>query len=322
MLGGVVTEFAGWRWSLLVGAPVAVVVAGLVWVVVDGGPGLVGRRLDVGGAVLATAGLMALVFGFSAVESVGWGSGGSWGALVVGVVLLVGFVVFEARVRDALLPLRVVRDRRRVGAYLAVFTMAVGSFSAFFLLTFFLQVVWGFSPVWAGVAFLPYTVALVVGVRLVRRFLADAPVRWLLVPGLLVIGGGLALFGWLDVEGGYVTDLLPVVVLFGLGTSWVMTPSNSVATQDAGADTGVAGALVMVSMHVGSSVGIAVLGSVAGAAAGAFGSGRPVEVAAVYGYRVAGVCAAVFVLVSAVVVWWVLGAARTGPVSGRGSVGG
>jgi hypothetical protein len=160
--------------------------------------------------------------------------------------------------------------------------------------------------------FLPYTAAIVLGVRIARRFIATAPVRLLLAPGLLATAAGLALLGQLHTSSGYVTHLLPVVVLLGLGNAWVLVPANSTATQGAGPDAGVAGATVMTSMQIGSSVGIALLGSVAGTAADAFQRAHAATAdlakeASVHGYAVASLAAAAFLCAAAAAVHLVIG---------------
>ncbi|MER7417082.1 MFS transporter [Micromonospora peucetia] len=308
LLGGVLTDLAGWRWSLLVAVPIAALAAAGILRTVDDGPGHGDAPVDLVGAVLATAGLMTLVYGFSRVEAAGWDTPSTLGALAAGTVLLAAFVATQRRAAHPLLPARVVLDRRRGGAYLAVLAMAVGNFAAFFLLTFHLQDVLGFPPVLAGLAFLPYTVAIVVGVRVARRLLADAPVRWLLVPGLLATAAGLALLGLLRPDSTYPSLLLPVIVLLGLGNALVLATANSVATQDAGPDAGVAGAAVMTAMQVGSSLGVALLGSVAAAVTDGH-AGTPTE-ATVHGYAVAGLVAAGMLAVAGVIVRAVLGSGR------------
>lgn len=248
---------------------------------------------------------MASAFGFSRAEADGWTALATLGGLATGLVLLVLFVWRQSRVAHALLPLRIVRDCRRGGAYLATYSMAVGNFAAFFFLTFHLQAVLGYSPVQTGLAFLPYTAAIVLGVRVARRFITTAPVRLLLAAGLLATAAGLALLGQLHTSSDYLTHLLSVVVLLGLGNAWVLVPANHTATHNAGPDAGVAGATVMTSMQIGSSVGIALLGSIASTAADAFPHAHAATAdltkeASVHGYAVASTAAAAFLCAAAV----------------------
>jgi EmrB/QacA subfamily drug resistance transporter len=182
ILGGVLTDYLDWRWCMLVNLPIAAAAGAGVLYAVRSAPRTAGLRIDIAGALLATTGMMALVYGFARAEPDGWGAASTVGPLAAGVLLLAAFVGVQARVRDPLLPLRVVLNRRRGGSYLAVLSLAVGMFAALFFLTFYLQNVLGYSPVKAGLAFLPLTAGLMIGVRAVSRLLARAPVRALLCP--------------------------------------------------------------------------------------------------------------------------------------------
>jgi hypothetical protein len=192
------------------------------------------------------------------------------------------FVWSQSRVTAPLLPLRVGLSRRRSACYFAVLSLAVGMFAALFFLTFYLQNVLGYSPIRAGLAFLP--------------LLARTPVRWLLSPGLLTIAAGLALLGLVRVESGYWLHVFPVFLLVGLGTGWVLVTANSTATLDAGADTAVAGAMVITSQQMGASLGTALLSTVAGTAAARLPPrpSRLCRAAAVHGFTLASFGAAVF----------------------------
>ena len=163
VLGGVLTSYLNWRWCMFVNVPIAVAAAAGVLYSVRPTPRTSGIRVDITGALLATTGLMALVFGFARAESDGWGGTLTVGALVAGVLALAAFALVQSRVAGPLLPPRVVLDRRRGGSYLAVLSLAVGMFAALFFLTFYLQDVLGYSPIRAGLAFLPVTAGLMVG---------------------------------------------------------------------------------------------------------------------------------------------------------------
>jgi predicted MFS family arabinose efflux permease len=214
------------------------------------------------------------------------------------VALLATFLAVQARAKSPLLPLRVVANRRRGGSYLAVFSLAIGMFAALFFLTFYLQNIQHYSPVKAGSAFLPLTVGLMAGVRAVSPLLAKAAVRSLICPGLLTIAAGLALLGLLRTDSSYWLHVMPVFLLVGLGTGWVLVTANSTATLGAGPDTAVAGAMVMTSQQVGASLGTALLSTIAGTVAA--------RSDAVHGFNVASLGAAGFLCVAAVVVYWVL----------------
>ncbi len=307
LLGGVLTQYLDWRWCMFVNLPIAAMAgAGAIYSVRS--VPAVRRPIDLLGAVLATTGLMALVFGFAKSETDGWSAHLTVGALVTGVVLLALFVSSQTRVAAPLLPLRVVLDRRRAGSYLAVLSLAVGMFGALFFLTFYLQDVRHYSPVKAGLAFLPLTVGLIAGVRLVTPLLSRGSSVALLPPGLLAISGGLVLLATTGVDSGYWLRIMPVFLLIGLGTGWVLVTANSTATLDAGADTSVAGAMVMTSQQVGASLGTALLSTIASKAAASYLTSHhaaPV-VGVVHGFNVASWSAMGFVVSAAVLVTLVL----------------
>ncbi|MGW7680418.1 MFS transporter [Kribbella sp. NPDC054772] len=298
LAGGVLTEYLDWRWCMYVNLPIAALAAGGVLYAVRPVPPVSGVKVDLVGALLATVGLMAVVFGFARAESDGWSAPATYATLAAGVVLIAAFLAVQARVKSPLLPLRVVADRRRGGSYLAVFSLAVGMFAALFFLTFYLQTIQHYSPVKAGLAFLPLTVGLMVGVRAVSRLLAKAAVRSLICPGLLTIAAGLALLGLLKEDSSYWLHVMPVFLLVGLGTGWVLVTANSTATLGAGPDSAVAGAMVMTSQQIGASLGTALLSTVAGTVAA--------HSDAVHGFNVASLGAAGFLCVAAVAVYWVL----------------
>jgi EmrB/QacA subfamily drug resistance transporter len=306
LLGGVLTDYLDWRWCMYVNLPIAALAAAGVLSTVRPAPRTAGVRIDVTGAVLATAGLMALVLGFARAEPDGWTAPSACGPLAAGVLALAAFAWVQIRARSPLLPPRVVLDRRRGGSYLAVFGLAAGMFAALFFLTFYLQNVLGYSPIRAGLGFLPLTVGLMTGVRAVSRLMARAPVRSLLCPGLLTIAAGLALLGLLRPDSGYWTHVMPVFLLVGIGTGWVLVTANSTATLGAGPDSAVAGAMVMTSQQVGASLGTALLSTIAGTAAARHHHGPPTE-ALVHGFNVAGLSAAGFLCLAALAVFLITG---------------
>jgi MFS family permease len=311
LLGGVLTQYLDWRWCMYFNLPIAAVAAaGVVYAVRPVAP--VRRRIDVTGAVLATAGLMALVFGFASAETDGWDSAVTITSLALGCLLLIAFLWVQSRVRTPLLPLHVLVHRNRGGSYLAVLSLAIGMFAALFFLTFYLQEVRDWSPVEAGLGFLPLTVGLMAGVRIVTPALTRSSAASLLPLGLLAIAGGLAILGSTGVDSNYWVQIMPVFLLVGLGTGWVMVTANSTAARDAGPDTAVAGAMVMTSQQVGASIGTALLSTIASTSAASYLETRhvaPVE-AVVHGFNVASWSASGFLVIAALAVWVIL---RGGP---------
>ncbi len=266
LLGGVLTEYANWRWTLLVNVFfAAAAIIGTVLEIKEPPGARNSDRLDVPGVLLASGGLAALVYAFSRAESDGWGSTATLGFFAAAVVLLALFVVVERRVEAPLLPLRVVLDRNRGGAYLALGMAVVGMFGLFLFLTYYLQVVLEYSPVVSGVAFLPMVAGMMtgstqVGARLMNRV---AP-RFLMGSGFLVASGALVILAQIEVDTSYATVLLPGLFLVGLGMGTAFMPAMSLATRGVKPrDAGVASAMVNTSQQIGGAIGTALLSTLA-----------------------------------------------------------
>ncbi|WP_007518989.1 MFS transporter, partial [Pseudofrankia saprophytica] len=329
--GGLLTGYLSWRYSLFISIPLAILAS---IVTISAVPAKAARpargtaaaaaanaarpRLDVLGALLATVGLMALVFGFSRAETHGWGATTTVVSLVAGVGLLALFVLVESRTASPILPLRVIAHRGRGGSYLATFSLGVAVFAGMFFLTFYLQEVLGYSPTRTGLAFLPLTAGLIIGARIVGRLIVRLPIRNLLVTGLVSAAVALALIGLLRPDSSYWTGALPSLVVLGFGMGWVMMPANSIATLGAGRDAGVAGGAVMTSQQIGASLGLALLGTIAGTATSGYLGSHPaasgiaahglLTAATVHGFNVASLAGAAFLAASAVAVFLVVGA--------------
>src|SRR5262249_54002699 len=183
-------------------------------------------RFDIPGVALVTTGLFAVVYACSQAESDGWGSATVIGSFVAGGVLLAAFVAVEARVAQPLLPLRIVLDRTRGSAYLAVALVSVGMFGVFLFFTYQMQIVMGYSPVLTGVAFLPMTAAVLVSAGgIASRLIAHVPPRALIVPGLAIVAGGLFWASPLSAGSSYTQGILPAQLLIGVRIGWVIAPS-------------------------------------------------------------------------------------------------
>ncbi|MFE7331761.1 MFS transporter [Streptomyces sp. NPDC057565] len=267
LLGGVLTEYANWRWTLLVNVFFAVIAAaGAILVIHDPASNRKGgRHLDIPGVLLACAGLVSLVYGFTRVETDGWRAPGTIGLLVAAVVLLAAFVATESRVKAPLLPLRVVGNRSRGGAYAAVAISVIGMFGLFLFLTYYLQVVLGYSPVITGVAFLPMVAGMMIGsTQIGARLTPRVAPRLLMAPGYLLAAGGLAILAQIKVDSSYTFVVLPGMVLMGLGLGTAMMPAMNLATHGVRPqDVGVASAMVNTSQQVGGAIGIALLNTIA-----------------------------------------------------------
>jgi EmrB/QacA subfamily drug resistance transporter len=269
ILGGVLTEYLSWRWCLYVNvAFAAVALAGAV-PLIRNQPRNPGARLDGPGSFLAVGGLVGIVYGFSQAATDGWGAASTVGPIVAGVVLLGAFVAVERRVAHPLVPLGIIASRTRGPAYLGALTAGIGLIGAFLLITYYLQDILGFSPLRAGLAFLPFIAGVVVAANFVsNRGLRRFGPKVIVPAGMILSAGAAAWLTGLGVHGGYGTRVAPALVFLGLGTGAIVTTAFSLGPAGARpADSGVAAALVNSSNQVGGSLGAALLNTIAATAA-------------------------------------------------------
>ncbi|MDN3023223.1 MFS transporter [Streptomyces sp. S.PB5] len=269
ILGGFLTEYLDWRWTFFVNIPFAVLAAAGAWFVIREPEGSRNRNpLDIPGVLLSTLGLVALVYGFTRAESEGWGDSVTIGMFVASGVLLAAFVLVEAKVKAPLLPLRVITDRNRGGVYLSLGLAIIGMFGLFLFLTYYLQIVKGYSPVKTGFAFLPMIAGMIVGsTQIGTRLMTRVAPRVLMGPGFLVAAVGMLLLTQMEIDSSYAALLLPAMVLLGLGMGTAFMPAMSLATQGVRPqDSGVASAMVNTSQQVGGAIGTALLNTIAASA--------------------------------------------------------
>jgi EmrB/QacA subfamily drug resistance transporter len=292
LLGGALTQTLGWRYTLYINVVFAVLggIGAVILLTNDGASRE--ARIDYKGAVIVVAGLVSLVYGFTEAETRGWADALTLGLLIVGGLLLAIFVWFETRVDEPLLPMSLVARRNRLGPYLAVFTVSIGTFGAFLFLTYYLQLIMGDSPLKTGVLFLPMVVAI-----LTTSILSNAVLlrvigpRVLLAGGLFVAAAGMVLLGHLGVHTSYASGILPGLLIFGAGVGFTFPPALNTATSGlANADAGVGSAMVTTSQQIGASVGTSVLNTIAASATASYLVGRipaaqVVAQASVQGYR-------------------------------------
>jgi EmrB/QacA subfamily drug resistance transporter len=265
ILGGVLTQYLSWRWCLYVNLIfAAIAVAGaLAWI--HSSRPATPPRMDWPGAVLAGAGLFLIVFGFSHAESAGWTAALTVGSLVAGVALLAAFVVAEQRGTHPLLPLRVILDRTRGGAYVAVFISGIAIFGTFLFLTYYLQVIKRESPLATGLLFLPLIGCILISSNLSSIVLLPrlGP-RVLIAVGMLLGTGGMAYLTQVSVSSSYASGVLPSLLILGLGFGMIFAPAINTATFGvAQQDSGVASALVNTMQQVGGSIGTSALSTIA-----------------------------------------------------------
>jgi EmrB/QacA subfamily drug resistance transporter len=308
LLGGVLTEYLSWRWCLYVNLLFAVPAALGALALLHDEAQAVRPKLDLPGTIVASAGLFGVVYGFSHAETTSWTNPITIAFLAGSIVLLALFVVIERRVEHPLLPMRVVLDRNRGGAYLAVAIAGVGMFGVFLFLTYYLQQTLGYSPVTTGVAFLPMIgCVMIVATIATAKLLQIFGPRPLVTLGMVLSAVGMVLLAQIGVDSSYAGHVLPPLLIMGAGMGLIMAPSMNIATLGvAPDDSGVASAMVNTGQQVGGSLGTALLSTLAASATTAFMAGKTATPdvaaqAAVHGYTTAFWWSAGIFLVGAVV---------------------
>jgi EmrB/QacA subfamily drug resistance transporter len=267
--GGLLVTYASWRWVLFVNVPIGIAAALAAPAVLPASRRTPGR-FDVPGIITGTGGVAALVYGVSNAAANGpagtshWGHANVVAALAAGAVLLTAFAFIEARSHHALLPPRLLRDRDRLGANLMMLAVGTILFGTFFFLTLFVQDVWGYSPLKAGVALLPLTGGVLVTTAAATRLLPRTGARPLLMAGAIGNAGGLYWLSRITEHGTYAGGLLGPLLVIGGGLGLLFVPLSLLAlARVADGDSGAASSLVNTSRQVGGSIGLAVLGTVA-----------------------------------------------------------
>jgi EmrB/QacA subfamily drug resistance transporter len=266
VLGGMLTQWASWRWVFFVNVPVGVAVIAVAPRLLARSP-RVTARLDIAGALTSTTGMSALVYGFIHAASAGWANVTTIGSFAAAVVLLGLFVRVESRAQEPITPLWLLRDRSRAASYLARLLLVGGMFGMFFFLTQFVQDVLHFSPLRAGLAFVPMTAALLAMSRMAPRLVPRFGAKPLLVAGLVPVVAGMAWLGQVSTSTTYLPGILVPMLLLGIGMGFAFVPLTmaslaGVPPQDSGA----AASMVNVMQQVGGSLGLAILVTIFGSA--------------------------------------------------------
>jgi EmrB/QacA subfamily drug resistance transporter len=304
LLGGVLTSELSWRFTMYVNLIFAVAAAVGAFVLLVNERPAERPRFDLAGIVTVSAGLFSIVYGFSHAQTTSWGNPVTIAFLAAAVLLLGAFVAIERRVASPLLPLRVITDRDRGASFLSVGVGSAAMFAVFLFLTYYLQQNLGFSPITNGLAFLPMTATVVVSAMLSSTKLqARFGPRILIVTGMVLGAAGMLLLTRLGLHSSYAIDVLPSLLIMGVGMGMIFAPAMSNATLGvAPADAGVASATVNASQQVGGSVGVSLISTmVASATTGYLSGAHPTPAllaqATVHGYATAYYWAAgIFVL--------------------------
>jgi predicted MFS family arabinose efflux permease len=313
LLGGILTSYASWRWTLFVNLAfaAAAIIGALLWLKNEEGADH--DPLDLPGLLLVSGGLFSLVYGFSHAETTAWSNPLTIGFLAAGATLLVAFAYFETRAKYPLLPPRVVLNRTRGGSLLVMLFASVGIFGVFLFLTYYLQGTLGFSPVRTGIAFLPLVVSLAAIAQVANQVLLPRFGPRPIVPvGLLVCA--VALFGLhlVGLHSSYVSHVLPYIVLLGAGFGLSVAPAFSTGTLGlAPQDAGVGSAALNTAQQVGGSIGTSLLNTLAAGAASSYLVGRALtpsslQAAQVHSYTTAFLWSALVFVAGAVVAGLVL----------------
>ena len=309
ILGGTLTEYANWRWCLGVNVPIALIAVALAIPFIKESKAHGERVYDVPGAITATLGLVSLVYGFSQAGTRGWANRGTYEFFILAAILLVAFILIQTQVKNPLLPLRVLTERNRGGSYISSLLVGTGLFAMFLFLSIYMQSFLHYSSLRSGFAFLPFSAGVIVFAGVAAQLLPRVGPRPLMVTGLVAGALGLLLLSRITPTSSYTTQILPALIVMSSGLALFFIPSASTGLHNAGLhDAGVASAMINTSQQIGGSLGAALLNTVAISSATAFAKthtslGAKAQVyAQVHGFTVAFKFGAGFLAVAAIVV--------------------
>jgi EmrB/QacA subfamily drug resistance transporter len=307
LFGGILTDGLGWEWVLWVNVPVALVAAALApRLIAESRSESATRHFDTAGAVTVTAGLSILVYAIVDATDAGWGSLQTIGLLGVAAALLATFTAIELRSEAPLVPFRIFRMRTLTGANVVGLLVGASLFSMFFFITLYMQQVLGYSPIKAGLSYLPLSVAIILSAGIASQLVTRIGFKPVLAIGLLFVAAGLVWFSRVSVDGGFVTDILgpSVLAAIGLGFAFVTTTIAAVAGIE-DREQGLASGLINTSQQIGGALGLAVLATIANSrtddlVAQAGGDPSALPNALVEGFQVAFLGAAIIALIGLV----------------------
>ncbi|MFC9998565.1 MFS transporter [Nocardia sp. NPDC127526] len=310
IVGGALTEYADWRWTLLINTPFALlaVLGGLAFVVKDVPEPRTGGY-DLPGAVTVTLGLVSIVYGFSRAADDGWLAGTTLALLGAGLALLAAFVAIERRSANPLLPLRIPGEINRGGSFLVALLVPIAMFAMFLNLSFYLQITLGYSALKAGVAFLPFPIGIVIAAGLTSAVLPRRGPRPVLIAGAVLGVLGLLYLSQLDYGDGYATSVLPAMILIALGMGPIFVAMQTTALHQVDeADSGVASALLNAAQQVGGAIGTALLTTIAVQVAERYAENNPTvdnlaARAAIHSYDISFLIGAGFFVATIPIIW-------------------
>jgi EmrB/QacA subfamily drug resistance transporter len=299
LLGGLLTQYLGWRWDFFINVPVGVVMSYLISKYVPVHAREEKRTsMDVSGSVLATAALMTIVFGFSQAPQWGWLDTKTLGIFGGAIVLLAAFIWNEARAKHPLMPLSIFKIRNVSGANLIMAPVYAGMMGMFFLTTLYIQEVLHYSPVLTGLSFLPFPLLLGFMSTRIPQLVAHYGFRRFLIAGPLLVALGALWLSRLHVGSGYLSGLLPAFIIMPVGMGMTFMPTIAAATSGVPAhESGLASGLITTSQQMGGALGLAILSGVA-ASATAHATHLSASEAVVHGYSAAFLASTAFMLVA------------------------
>jgi len=326
ILGGALTEYFSWRWCLGVNTPIAIFAAVLAVKFVKESKAQGDNSYDIPGVITATAGLFTLTYGFHEAALSGWSDPLTIGFLVAAVILLVIFALIEKRVKNPLMPLRVVTDRNRGGSYLGSLVVGAGLFSMFLFLGLYLQVILGYTPLRSGFAFLPFTFGIIIFAGVASQLLPKFGPRALMVPGLIAASSGMLMISRITPETSYTTHVLPALLIMSTGMALVFIPLTSTALHAVSShDTGVASAMLNTSQQIGGSLGTALLNTVAATATTTYAAANTqlgeklMPFAMTHGFTVAFKFSALLLFIGAIVLFFFINIGKDSLVETEGA---
>jgi len=270
LLGGILTEYIGWEWVLWVNVPIGILAAAIApTLIAETKAETETRHFDIAGAVTITLGLSALVFALLDAESAGWGSFQTIGTIVAALILLAAFVVIERRSRAPLVPFSIFRVRTVTGANVVGVLVGASLFSMFYFISLYMQQILGYSPIKAGISYLPLAVTIILAAGFASGLVTRVGFKPILAVGMACIAAGLIWFTQIDVHGTFLKDILGPSLLAALGLGFAFVPVTIAAVSGIeDREQGLASGLINTSQQVGGALGLAILAAVANSVIG------------------------------------------------------